>query len=571
MWTGAPGEFRPPRWASPQPRLEDGTPWPTAGRLVGRWIERYLVHGEGDALGQRVRLGLVWWYILARLFEYDPQTGRLAHDRALIGMGKGGAKTERAAQIGITELCGPIAPLRAPRVVLSASSYDQTQELFQAARLGILGDPEHDRPGPLAEYFRDGEHILEDRILLPDGVGRLERTAAVGGTNDGGKPTAWLGDELHEYDTERKQRQYTVHGKSLAKRAVPRRTPAELNLPRGMQLSGSLRVGISTAGAHLDSLLGRLYEHGTAVASGQVADPGFLFLWWEADEHWDRGADGERLDGPELEHALRQAILAANPTAGDFSPVEGIVSSYRDPTIPKVEFIRYNLNRFPGSALSWMPDELWEACQDEQPLDAALPVFASVVVDHDHRAAAVAIAQRQGENVLLRAKHFLDDDLPDGEYLPLAKVEAHLMDLHARYPAAVVAKQQHRPGGRARDIAAPGPEVSYHGTFFERSAQGLRDRGLVMVDVPPTQERLAPAAESLMELAIAGKLMHDGDPELARQMGRVNAKEATRGWTLAPSSGTRIVAAKAAIVAVHQALTAKQPPKRVMHIGGRPR
>lgn len=511
------------------------------------------MHGEGDALGERVRLPLFWWYILNRLLEFDPETGHLAHDRAFIGVAKGNDKTEGTARFGVAELIGPIAPLRSPRVVLTAASYDQTAELFQAARLAIVGDPDHDRPGPLAPYFRHGDHIREDRILLPNGVGVLERLAAVGGTNDGGKPTAHLGDEIHELDTERKERVITVQGKSLRKRGVPRRTPASLGLPPGVTLSGSLQVGITTAGFSLDSLAGRLYEHGLAVAAGDVLDPGFLFLWWEADEHWD-------LDDPDQRE---QAILQGNPAAGDFLPINSVHSSYLDPTVPRFEFLRYNLNRWPGDALRWMPRATWDDCAGVPTIDPALPVFAVVTVAHDHRSAAIAIAQRQGDEVALMATTFPRGNLPSGEYVDVAEIEGYLRDLHRRYPARV---QTARPGHRGSFWAA-GPEIVYHGSFFEGSAQRLRAERLAFIDIPDTQERLAPAAETLHGLALGGHLMHDGDAELAHQIGQVLAAPAAKGWTIRQAGP----AASAAMVAVHRAMrpeAAPMAPRRPVVVAG---
>jgi phage terminase large subunit-like protein len=466
-----------------------------------------------------------------------------------IGIAKGNDKTEGTARFGVAEMMGPVAPLRSPRVVLTAASYDQTAELFQAARLAILGDPDHDRPGPLAPFFRTGDHIREDRILLPNGVGRIERLAAVGGTNDGGKPTSHLGDEIHELDTERKERTITVQGKSLRKRGVPRRTPASLGLPPGVVLSGAQQVGITTAGFSLNSLAGRLYEYGKAVASGEVVDPGFLFLWWEADEEWN-------LEDPEQ---LVQAILQGNPAAGGFLPIRSIVASYRDVTVPSYEFLRYNLNRWPGDALRWMPRRVWDSCAGDPVMRRDLPVFAVVTVSHDHRTAAIAIAQKQDDTIALRVRNFPREKLAEGELVDVAELEAHLRVLHQRYPTRVLAARR----GWTRPGPVAGPEIVYHGAFFEGSAQRLAREGLAFVDIPDTLERLAPASESLKGAALETVLVHDGDTELARQMGEVLAVPAAKGWNIHESGP----AARAAFVAVHRAQSAPKPPSRTMHHG----
>jgi phage terminase large subunit-like protein len=498
----------------------------------------------------RIRLALFWWYVFARLLEYDPLTGKLAHDRALIGMGKGNIKTEAFGEFGVTELVGPIAPIRSPRVILSAASYDQSVELFNAAKLSIVGDPDNGRPGPLAPYFREGDQILEDRILLPDGVGRIERIAAVGGTSDGGKPTAHLGDEVHEWESERARRVYTVQGKSLRKRKVIRRTPPELGLPPGVFLHGGIQAGLTTAGADHDSLLGELYDHGVAVAKGEVEDPGFLFLWWEADERWDLEDPAQRL----------QAELEGNPAAGGSLPIENIEASFRDVTVPRSEYVRYNLNRWPDNETRWMPPPVWDATEGVVTLDPKQPVYVAVLVAHNHRTAAIAAAQRQGDHVAVRLSRHPETPLPFGEYLGVAELEAELEGLRKSHPARVLVPKRLRPGAPEKLLPAAGPEIAYTGAFFEGSAQRLRATGAAMVDIPTSPERLAPAAETLLGLATKGLLIHEADPALAIQVGDVVARETTTGWALAARAGKEIVGATAVIVAVHRAMTAPRPP-----------
>jgi phage terminase large subunit-like protein len=115
--------------------------------------------------------------------------------------------------------------------------------------------------------------------------------------------------------------------------------------------------------------------------------------------------------------------------------------------------------------------------------------------------------------------------------------------------------------------------LAYHGSFLEGSAQTLRAQRLVMVDVPSTPERITPAAETLMSLVTSRALVHDGDPELAAQVRHVRARPAPKGWAIDAAVDARtnqprpIVAAQAAMLAVHRAMTAPRPPSRVMRFG----
>jgi hypothetical protein len=113
----------------------------------------------------------------------------------------------------------------------------------------------------------------------------------------------------------------------------------------------------------------------------------------------------------------------------------------------------------------WMPDADWRACAGDVRLRPDEPVYACVRIAHDHGTAAVAAAQRQGERVVLAMRTF---GAPEGEYVGAASIERHLRDLHARYPARVIAEVTIRSGRTVRR-ALPGPEVVCHGAFLEPS------------------------------------------------------------------------------------------------------
>lgn len=531
------------------------------------------MHGEGDVLGQPIRLPMFERYILNRLWEYDPATGRLAYDRVLLILPKGNDKTEQVARISVSDLVGPIAPV-SPRIVVAAASYKQSLEGFTAATLAIKGDGE-ERAGPLYPFFRDGDHLLEDRILNPEGHGYIQRIAAVGGTNDGGKPTLFLGDELHEWLTPRQRRVYVVQGKSIRKRRVLRRTPAALGLPAGVQLHGGMQIGITTIGASQDSMLGELYAHGVKVARGEIDDPGFLFLCWEADPDLD-------LDDPDQR---RQAILQANPAAGEFLPIENIEASFRDPTVPRSEFLRYNLDIWPDTVGegAWIAAAAWSGLSGTVALDPREPAFTCVRIGHGHQHAAVVTAQVQaasgrrvqlnkeghpvlatGDRVVLETRTFAAEE---GEQVDLASLEAYLFELRRRLPARVKAEVPVGNRGRMRDAGLRGPEIALAGAFTAGTYQRFRAEGAALVNVPSTPERLWPAAETLMQHVSAGTLVHDGNEELARQLANVVAKAMPKGWKPEPLDPDQpIVAARAAMLAVHHAITA--PRWKAATMGG---
>ena len=67
--------------------------------------------------------------------------------------------------------------------------------------------------GPLKPYLE----AFDTELLRTDGPGRMFRVAAAAGTNDGGRPTVFAADELHEW-TGNKSRVFLVISNSIAKR-----------------------------------------------------------------------------------------------------------------------------------------------------------------------------------------------------------------------------------------------------------------------------------------------------------------------------------------------------------------
>lgn len=543
---------RKPRYESPQRLMANGKPFPSAGDVVGDWIEEYLVCGEGDQLGEPVRLGRFQRRMLRRLYEYNPATGQLLHDRALFGMAKGNGKTGLSGDIGLAELCGPIAPI-SPNIPVSAASWDQASRLFEAARLAIEGDGDQQR-GPLSPWFLPGLHLLEDKILHPQREGRLYRIAAVGGTNDGGHPTCHLGDELHEWEGERRERVYIVQGKSLKKRRAPRPLTADVvaRLPIPVEvLYGTLQIGISTAGPDLDSLLGRLYTHGVRVAAGEIEDPGFLFMWWEADERWD-------LEDPEQR---RTAFLEGNPAIddGEFLTLATVESAYRDPTIARHELERYNLNRWAVAPDRWISRQAWGNARHPEALGQApddVPIaagFDGSDVDDATSLVGCTIPQAPGERPHLFQIRTWERDVHDANWtVPRAEVDAAIAELMGRW--------------QVRTLGCD--EARWQSDIERWAGEYGAD---VVLKVPQTHERMAPMADRLRAAVLHRAVetedpdplvTHDGDPILARHIGNAHTRLTRWGLSIRkdrPDSGRKIDAAIAACIAFDEAT---RPQKR---------
>ena len=520
-----PARLQRPRWASPQ-RLIRGDLPPTYGPLVARWIERFLVHGEGDSLGQAVRLDPFQKYILRRKYEYDPATGHLLYDRVMIGMAKGNAKTELMAHDALVRLAGPVAPV-SPNIPVAAASWAQANRLFGAARLAL-------EEGPLAPLFRG--HIAEDRITRPDGPGILSRIAAIAGTNDGGLPSDAYEDEVHEWADERRERVDVILGNSLQKRS-PR-----AELPDGRVCVGGQQVRISTAGDDKDTLLGRLYEHGVRVASGEVVDPSYLFLWWEASQECD-------LD---TEAGLLAAIAEANPAAGSFLSIENLAQRFHDPLMARYEWERYHGNRFVSAPEAWITLDRWTSRREtggliEPPAGTAvcLGFYGSMA----RNATALVGATIAGHVFLLKAWE-QDPHNPDW-VVPRDEVDEQVALAFARY----------RIG---RLTINPGRWES------ETQAWAARYGAEIIIALDTfVAERFAPACAAFHDAVMEGTLSHDGSPLLARHIANARTRETRWGLVIGKEhkdSPRHIDAANAAVLAYAGVIAPTvKPVDRTLH------
>ncbi|MGH2373792.1 MAG: hypothetical protein ACRDIC_10035, partial [bacterium] len=101
-------------------------------------------------------------------------------------------------------------------------------------------------------------------------------------------------------------------------------------------------------------------------------------------------------------------------------------------------------------------------------------------------------------------------------------------------------------------------ECSYDRVEFQRSAELLFARGIPMMEVPHSPERLSIASTTLNRLVQGGQVRHDGDPTLRASVLRGSTKETERGWRFIKTPQTRILIALA--IAVHQATQVPAEP-----------
>lgn len=466
---------------------------PTYGPLAAAWMEANLVHGEGDLFGQPFRCTNDQRQFLDKLLRYDPKSGRLIVRRALLGRAKGWGKTEFIAAAVLFFLAGPLAPT-APNIPIAAASFEQADLLFGTAKVMAT-------EGPLKPFLE----AYDTEILIRNAPGRAFRVAAAAGTNDGGRPTVFAADELHEWSGG-KARVFLVITNSIAKRR------------------DGLVLMISTAGSQDSELLRSQYEYGVAVASGDIDDPAFLMDWAEADQALNPH------DGPEV-----RAVMASqgNPHAEQFGTLEFIERRWHE--VPEHEWRRYFANQWWAPPLdSWLPPGAWAACEEAGTvLDPDLPVWLGVDMALKHDSIAVVAVQPQPSGRFRVASKVW---FPSGDMIDVAAVEAHLRDMHRRHEVR---------------------EIAYDPAYFERSAQALTDDGLPMVEFPQSAQRMVPACQVAYELICGGLVEHDGNAVLADQVLAAVPRETDSGWRISKGRSKRKIDAAVALVMALARATAK--------------
>lgn len=466
-------------------RLSKSLP-PTHGAKVCKWIEAFLVHGEGDKFGEPFRLEPFQRAFIYRLYEYDAATGARITRRALLGLPKGNGKTELLAAIGLAELAGPTAPT-SPNIPVGAASYEQANLLFGTAATML-------REGPLAEFFE----IYEDRILIRGKPGKMYRVAAEAGTNDGTRPTCFIADEVHEW-VGRKERVHLVISNSLAKR------------------ENSLALNISTAGFDKESLLYHLYDYGRRVEAGEIDDPTYLFIWYEASRRWNLENDDE----------LREAILECNPAADKFWPAENLMRRYKE-IQSKNEFRRYHLNQWTDSDEAWFTDEQISATarDGKQHPDGAEVVLS---LDGSHNGDSTALTAASPDHVQTVQVWEKPKDGGEDWKVPVGDVEETIRQACKRWRVVEVTADPYR---------------------WQRTLDVLESEGLPVTEFPQSPARMVPACSRFYEAMTNGMVTHDAHPAFVRHLRNAVLKVDSRGARIVKDTKSSIRKIDLAVSAV---------------------
>lgn len=465
--------------------------WPTHGPLAVKWIQDKCICGEGDWYGKPIVLRPDQKRFLYRWYEYCPECEQWRYDEGLRGAATGDGKTQFIAAVVVLEFAGPpqIA-VNSPNIPIAAASFEQADLLFSAVATMCGGRDQEVKESPLCGFFE----VYDTEIKFSDGrPGRIFRVAAVAGTNEGGLPSLFVCDELHEWGESgsRKARVKTVIGKSTKKRRTHRGSGRNLSL--------------STAGFDQNnSLLGEMCKRGEMVLRDPSVDPRFLYDWRQCPEGLDFTKPADR----------EVAVRAASGAADILWNVSDRVNAWGKPDMPRHEWIRYYGNRWVDIAEeSWLKDHpgAWGKCEGEWSKDDANPWVLTVDMALKHDSVAVDRIEK----------------LPTGRFAVTTRIwraEDNAGRIDHVEVWAYIKKQARGAGFRG---------VVYDPRFFEVPARMLEDEGIVAIQFDQSPQRMAPACGLTFELIVAEQIVHDGDPQLTAHVNAAVQRQQERGFTLA--------------------------------------
>jgi phage terminase large subunit-like protein len=456
----------------PKPEWEPAWSVPTKSDLtngpnVTDFAATLLKASRGFKQGEPLEFTAWQSWLMQRLFELDPATGLMRYRRAVIGLPRKNGKSLLGTAIALEHLVyGP----QGAQVYSAASDRAQAKIVFGEARQQVLNNPALSR---IIKVYRDA-------LEIPSKGGVYRALSADAMRAHGLAPSLVVADELHAWPSTASNTRGDELWEALTQGSADR--------------PESLVVGITTAGGHTDTLLGRLYEHGKRVAAGEIDDPQFGFWWWEASQ------DADPTD-PQVWQKANPNLAEGLLDTGDF---EAAIASAGSAGF--AGFQRYRLNQWVRLAgEDFVSPHFWAEAKKEK----GVPLGATVTAGFDGSvsgdATGIVICDTETGTLKVHAVWEPDPSNPDWT-VDRADVNAAIKRLFEDYQVKML----------WCDPSFYEPDV------LEWSKQ-WRNR---VERIPPTNHRMAPLAQQFIADLVAKDLGHDGDKRLERHVLNAVATEA---------------------------------------------
>jgi len=480
----------PPKWLTPIPEEQLAR-----GRVeepVADFVEAF-GRITKDSVAGRAGSPLVLrdWQklLLEHLFAWDDEG--LRNRISLVGMPRKNGKSALGAALGLYSLIlGP----KGAECYSVAAEKEQARIVFQDAKRTVEASAEL---SAITKLYRDA-------IELPKFNSVYRVLSAESVTKEGLSPTTVIFDELH---------------------AQPDRELFDVfSLAMGARGKLSTMIAITTAGVRSDrsgrdGIAFNLYQMGQKIARGEMEDPTFFMAWWES----------------EGDHRLRETWDEANPGFGDLNAESDFESAIR--RTPEAEFRIKRCNQWVSSVETWLPAGSWDECAGEVTLTSDDEIVLGFDGSYNGDASVIVgavIPKVEGDSVKVFLVKAWEKDLehdPDDWRIDIGEVEQTVMDFCQKHTVREIACDPFR---------------------WQRSMEVLEGKGLPVVSFPQSPQRMIKACARFYDAVAEKKIVHDGDPLLARHIGNTAVKLTPAGPHIKkenPNSPRKIDAAVAAILA----------------------
>lgn len=474
-------------------------------RLRLEFIEQHCTLG-GSFRGQRFVPVQFQRDLVADIYREAPDGGR--ERRAyLLGLPRKNTKSQTAAALAVSHLAWDPFNL-SPEVYSAAGDRQQAKIVHGEAKRMILADP----------WLSSIMRVYRDAIENTKTGGVYRALSADAALQQGLGPAFVVFDEVH-----------VLKNNDLIE---------ALTLGSAMRKS-PLFVYITTAGFRMESPLGRLYEYGRLVESGEIDDPTFGFTWYGPKDNEVAGRDYDPGD-PDVWKRYNPAWDLMPDPLTEFG------AAFRRG--PLNAFIRYRLNGWTATESSWLPMGAWASCAiSEDPLQPGDTLILGF--DGSFKGDATAIVGIRTSDWKLFLLGFWERPANDDDWhVPVLEVKQRILELCSSF-----------------DVL----EIAADPWFFQETMANLKEMGLPVVDFPTNGTRMFPATAAFYQAVINQHVAHDGDPRLSRHIANCVLKEDERGARVTKESkGSKrhIDAAVAAIIAFYRAVHYAEEAERVSDV-----
>ncbi len=454
-----------PSWAPRLyvPSLHDKSRGPNTADFASLLLKA----SRGFRAGQRLEFTDWQRWLIDRLLETDPKTDLLRFRRAIVLLPRKNGKSLLGTALALEHLMyGPPGA----QIYSAAADRAQARIVFGEARNQVMASPSLSR---VVKVYRDALEV--------PAKGSVYRALSADAMRAHGlAPSLVVADELHAWPSSASNTRGDELWEALTQGSADR--------------PESLVVGITTAGGHTDTLLGRLYEHGRRVAAGEVDDRQFGFWSWEAPQDADpTDPDVWREANPNLAEGLL-----------DLSDFEASIASAGSAGF--AGFQRFRLNQWVRLAgEDFISPHFWAAAKRPNGITPGAEVVAGFDGSVSGDATGIVIQDVRTGTFKVHAVWEPDPQNPDWT-VDRADVNAAIEKLFDTYNVQML-------------WADP--------SFYEPDVLEWSKRWRRRVErIPPTNHRIAPMAQQFLADLVANEIGHDGDPRLERHVLNAVATEA---------------------------------------------